>query len=121
MKKDKWHQTRKNNCQRNNSASNTFKCDTCGKPHKTEDCWNGANSANDPRPKYHNQQERKTNNFVQPTTTKTDDVSKKLNTPRLRFVETIGAGAYSIEDPPTEYSNETTTECNGTPTEVRLR
>ena len=86
MKKDKWHRTRKNNCQTNNSAGNTFKCDTCGKPHKTEDCWNGANSANNPRPKHHNQQERKTDNFVQPTTTKTDDVSKKTKyaAPALR-------------------------------------
>ena len=25
------------------------KCDTCGKMHKTENCWNGANAANDPR------------------------------------------------------------------------
>ena len=27
------------------------KCDTCGKMHKTENCWNGANAANDPRRK----------------------------------------------------------------------
>ena len=25
------------------------KCDTCGKMHKTEKCWDGANAANDPR------------------------------------------------------------------------
>ena len=28
-----------------------FKCNTCGKMHKTENCWNGANTANDPRRK----------------------------------------------------------------------
>ena len=33
MKKDKWHQTQKNDGQTNNSAGNTFICDTCGKPH----------------------------------------------------------------------------------------
>ena len=66
----------KNNGQTNSSAGNTFKCDTCGKPHQTEHRSNGANSANDPRPKRHNQQERKTDNFVQPTTTTTDDESK---------------------------------------------
>ena len=49
----------KNNGQTNNSAGNTLKCDTCGKPHKTEDCWNEANAANDPQPKRHNQQELK--------------------------------------------------------------
>ena len=27
------------------------KCNTCGKMHKTENCWNGANAANDPRRK----------------------------------------------------------------------
>ena len=27
------------------------KCDTCGKMHKTENCWNGANAVNDPRKK----------------------------------------------------------------------
>ena len=76
MKRDKWQQTRKNNGQPNSNAGNTLKCKTCGKPHKTEDCWNGANSANDPRPKRHNQQERKTDNPVQFTTTKTSDESK---------------------------------------------
>ena len=76
MKKDKSHQTRKNNGQKNNCAGNTFKCDTGGKPHETEDCWNGANSANDARPKRHNQQERKTDHPVQPTTTKLVDESK---------------------------------------------
>ena len=56
LRKDKWQQTRKNNGQTKNSASTMLKCDTCGKPHKTEDCWNGANSANDPRLKRHFQQ-----------------------------------------------------------------
>ena len=65
MEKHKWQQNRKNNRQTNNSAGKMLKCDTCGKPHKTEDCWNGANSANDPRPKRHNTQERKTATPVQ--------------------------------------------------------
>ena len=58
MKRNKWTQTRKNNVPSNHSAGKPPKCDTCGKPHKTEDCWNGANAANDPRPKRHNTQER---------------------------------------------------------------
>ena len=68
MKRDKWMQTRKNNGQTNTSAGKQFKCETCGKPHKTEDCWNGANSANDPRPKRHNNPESKRDVPVQPTT-----------------------------------------------------
>ena len=76
LKRDKWLQTRKNNGQTNYSAGKPPKCDTCGKPHKTEDCWNGANSANDPRPKRHNTQERKTDTSVLQTTTKPADEQK---------------------------------------------
>ena len=76
MKRDKWQQTRKNNGQSNNSAGKTLKCDTCGKPHKTEDCWNGAESANNPRVKRHNTQERKTDTSVQLATTITVDDPK---------------------------------------------
>ena len=47
--------------------------------------------------------------------------TKKLITPRLRFGETVDVKAYSIEDPPTEYSNNLTTNCDRTPTEVSLR
>ena len=58
------------------SAGKTLKCDTCGKPHTTEDCWDGANSGNDARPTRHIQQERKTDNSAQPTTTKSVEDSK---------------------------------------------
>ena len=47
--------------------------------------------------------------------------TKKLITPRLRFGEKVDARAYSTEDPPTTYVNNTTIECNGTPTEDWLR
>ena len=60
----------------NKGAGTALKCDTCGKPHKMEDCWNGANAANDPRHKRHNQQERKTHNSAQPTTTQSPDEAK---------------------------------------------
>ena len=46
---------------------------------------------------------------------------KKLVTPRLRFGETVDARAYSTEDPPTTYTNDSMIECNGTPTEDWLR
>ena len=76
LKRDKWQQTRKTNGQIKYSAGKTLKCDTCGKPHKTEDCWNGANSANNPRPKRQNTQERKTVTFVSQTTPQPDNDSK---------------------------------------------
>ena len=53
-----------------------FKCDTCGKPHKTESCWNGANAANDPRPKRHTTQEQKRDTPAQMTTTDFDTEPK---------------------------------------------
>ena len=59
MKRDKLMQTKRNNGQTNNSAGKPLKCDTCGKPHKTENCWNGANAANEPRPKHRSTQEQK--------------------------------------------------------------
>ena len=73
---DKCQQTRRDNGQTKKNAGNSLKCNTCGIPHKTEDCWNGANSANDPRPKRHNTQERKTDTTVQQTTAKSGDESK---------------------------------------------
>ena len=76
MKRDKWMQTRKNNGPINHSAGKPPKCDTCGKTHKTEDCWNGANAANDPRPKRHNTQERKPDSSAQQTTTKPAEEQK---------------------------------------------
>ena len=33
------------------AKTTTKECDTCGKLHKTENCWNGANAANNPRRK----------------------------------------------------------------------
>ena len=117
MKRDKWMQTRRNNGPSNHSAGKPPKCDTCGKPHKTEDCWNGANAANDPRPKRHNTQERKMDTSDSQPMNQTEDESKK----RLRFGETVDASAYSPEDPPTIYTTDTTTRCTDTPTENWLR
>ena len=76
LRKDKWQQTSKNNRQTKNNAGTTLKSDTCGKPHKTEDCWNGVNSANDPRLKRHFQRKRNTNTSTQQSTTKLGDESK---------------------------------------------
>ena len=75
-KKNKRQQTRKNNGETSNSVGNTLNSDTCGKPHKTKSCWNGANATNDPRPKHQNQQTLKTDHAVPPTTTKPVDDSK---------------------------------------------
>ena len=46
---------------------------------------------------------------------------KKLTTPRLRVGEKVDARAFSLDDPPTTYANDTTIECDGTPTEEWLR
>ena len=52
------------------------KRDTCGKPHKTEDCWNGANAAVDPRPKRHNAAPPKADKTTNITTTEEAKNSK---------------------------------------------
>ena len=76
LKRDKWQQTRRNNGPASRTTANPLKCDTCGKTHKTEDCWNGANSANDPRPKRHNLQERNKDTSVPQTTPQSENDSK---------------------------------------------
>ena len=76
LKRDKWQQTRRNNGPANRTTANPLKCDTCGKTHKTEDCWNGANSANDPRPERHNLQERNKDTSVPQTTSQSENDSK---------------------------------------------
>ena len=76
LKRDKWQQTRRNNGPASRTTANPLKCDTCGKTHKTEDCWNGANSANDPRPKRHNLQERNKDTSVPQTTSQPENDSK---------------------------------------------
>ena len=121
MKRDKWMQTKRNNGQTNSSSGKPLKCDTCGKPHKTENCWNGANAANDPRPKRHTTQEQKKRHSGTNDNNRLYHRTKKLITPRLRFGEKVDARAYSTEDPPTTYVNNTTIECNGRPTEDWLR
>ena len=65
---------------------------------------------------------RKEHGYFRPTIdTQIRKRIKKLVTPRLRFGETVDARAYSTEDPPTTCANDTTVECNGTPTEDWLR
>ena len=76
LRREKWQQTRKNNGHTRKNAGSSLECDTCGKPHKTEDCWNGANSAKDPRPKRHFQRERNTGISAQQSTAKFGNESK---------------------------------------------
>ena len=84
--------------------------------HKTENCWDGANTANDPR--------KKKREFAIPTNKINEQPvptpfsqPKKLKSPRLRFGETVDARAYSIEDPPNRYEEDFMTECNKEPTQ----
>ena len=47
--KELFYATRTNTAETNQAETQKLKCDTCGKMHKTENCWDGANAANDPR------------------------------------------------------------------------
>ena len=53
LRKDRYYETKAQNCIPNTNEPSKPKCDTCGKLHKTENCWYGANAANDPRKKRH--------------------------------------------------------------------
>ena len=52
-KKDCYYETKAQNGIPNNNEPPKPKCNTCGKLHKTENRWYGANAANDPRKKRH--------------------------------------------------------------------
>ena len=50
LKKERYYATTKTNTKvSKQNESPKPKCDTCGKMHKTENCWDGANAANVPR------------------------------------------------------------------------
>ena len=87
LKRDNWQETKRQNGQFNPNRPPKPKCDTCGKPHKTEDCWNGANAANDPRPKRHTAAPQK---LTKPLTSLQ---LKKQKLPRLRFGDNVDARA----------------------------
>ena len=50
LRKDRFYASTKTNTKDSNqNEAPKPKCDTCGKMHKTENCWDGANAANDSR------------------------------------------------------------------------
>ena len=51
LRKDRYYETKAQNGIPTTNEPPKPKCDTCGKLHKTENCWYGANAANDPRKK----------------------------------------------------------------------
>ena len=53
LRKERYYETKAQNGATKTNDPPKPKCDTCGKLHKTENCWYGANAANDPRKKRH--------------------------------------------------------------------
>ena len=49
LRKDRYYATKTNTTDTKPTDTAKPKCDTCGKMHKTENCWDGDNAANDPR------------------------------------------------------------------------
>ena len=49
LRKDRYYATKTSTTDTKQTDTAKPKCDTCGKMHKTENCWDGANAANDPR------------------------------------------------------------------------
>ena len=120
LRKERYYATKASTAEPKQTEAPKPKCDTCGKLHKTDNCWGGANAANDPRKKetqihHPNQQNQRT--------TRTHPVrsAQKFKSPRLRFGEKVDARAYAIEDPPNRYEEDFLTECNEEPTQVWQR
>ena len=51
VRKERYYATKPNHTEINQTDAQKPKCYTFGKMHKTENCWDGANVANDPRKK----------------------------------------------------------------------
>ena len=51
LRKERYYATKTSTAESKHTEAQKPKCDTCGKLHKTENCWDGANAANDPRKK----------------------------------------------------------------------
>ena len=51
LRKESYYTTKTSTAEPKQTEAPKPKCDTCGKLHKTENCWDGANAANDPRKK----------------------------------------------------------------------
>ena len=49
LRKERYYATKTGTADSNRKEVPKPKCDTCGKLHKTESCWDGANAAIDPR------------------------------------------------------------------------
>ena len=49
LRKDRYYATKTSTTDTKQTDTAKPKSDTCGKMHKTENCWDGANAANDPR------------------------------------------------------------------------
>ena len=51
LKIERYSEDKTKNADTNQTDAHKPKCETCGKLHKTEKCWDGANATNDPRRK----------------------------------------------------------------------
>ena len=49
LRKDRYYATKTSTTDTKQTDTAKPKCDTCGKMHKTEKCWDGANAVNNPR------------------------------------------------------------------------
>ena len=53
VRKDRYYEIKSQNGVPNTTEPTKPKCDTCGNTHESENCWNGANAASDPRKRRH--------------------------------------------------------------------
>ena len=113
--KERYYATKTGTADTNQTEAPKPKCDTCGKTHKTENCWDGANAANDPRkkarfyhPNQHNQRTARAQHVLS---------AKKLKSPPLSFGGKSRREGVHHRGPSKKYKEDFLTECNEEPTQ----
>ena len=104
LRKDRYYETKEQNGVPNTNEPPKPKCDTCGKTHETEKCWNDANAANDPR--------KNRREFAIPTS----QISGKP-IPTTKIQPETNRGNSNREETPNRYDEHVVTECSEGPTQ----
>ena len=81
--KERYYATKTGTADTNQTEAPKPKCDTCGKTHKTENCWDGANAANDPRKKSEILPSQPTQSANSPCSTRPLSQKTKIAAPKL--------------------------------------
>ena len=111
LRKERYYaNTKTNNKDSNQSETPKPKCDTCGKTHKTENCWDGANAANDSGKENENSPSQQIRSADNPYLTRRPKQKTKIAAPTL-WRKGRREGVHHRR-PPNRYEEAFFTECN---------